>query len=233
MSDIEPTTFYDNGDQVVLFKCIVDFVHALKEMFGEKQHSLELYDLLMEKTGLIHQDPINKHIHIFYKFLNLNSEGILKKQESLMETWIIEYSDKVYIDLKDIFKMACESDKEMIWIHLLTMMAVIIPTSSAKSILMKNKNETKPEVGGESNFLRNIVEKVGQHIDPSKTENPAEMMSGIMQSGVFNELVDEMNKGVNSGEINIESMIGNFQNMMGSMSDLLNSSSLNDLKKLE
>ena len=52
-----------------------------------------------------------------------------------------------------------------------------------------------------------------------------------MQSGVFNELVDEMNRGVNSGEINIESMIGNFQNIMGSMSDLINPT--NDLKKLE
>ena len=86
-------------------------------MFGEKQHSLELYDLLMEKTGLIHQDPINKHIHIFYKFLNLNSEGILKKQESLMETWTIEYSDKVTKKPTQIYKYLYVFVNELVTIY--------------------------------------------------------------------------------------------------------------------
>ena len=65
------------GDQIVLFKCIVDFVHALREMFGEKQHSLELYDLLLDKTGLIHQEPIKKHIQIFHHFVLQNENAIL------------------------------------------------------------------------------------------------------------------------------------------------------------
>ena len=71
----------DSNDQIVLFKCIVDFIHALKEMFGEKQHSLELYDLLMEKTGIIHQEPNKKHIHLFFQFVSENQDSILERNK--------------------------------------------------------------------------------------------------------------------------------------------------------
>jgi len=48
----QPTNpLVDASDQIVLFKCIVDFVHALRELYGEQQHSLELYALLF-LTGL-------------------------------------------------------------------------------------------------------------------------------------------------------------------------------------
>ena len=79
----------DSSDQIVLFKCIVDFVHALRELYGEQQHSLELYALLLEKTGIIHQDPIKKHITLFYQFVFDNQEAILENSETLFNSWTI------------------------------------------------------------------------------------------------------------------------------------------------
>lgn len=222
MSFVESTPKYDNGDQIVLFKCIVDFVHALREMFGEKQHSLELYDLLMDKTGIIHQEPIKKHIQIFHHFVLQNENAILKKDTSLMEIWKIQYSDKVYIDMKHIFELASEETKKTIWIHLLTITAVLLPTSPAKEMLTKKKQPKKnTEEGKEDDFLKNIVEKVGKHIDPTKSSDPAGMMTNIMESGVFTELVQDMNENINNGNIDLGKMMGSLQTMMGNVSDML------------
>ena len=60
-------------DTIFLFKCIVDFIHCLRDLYGENQHSLELYDLLMEKTGIVHEEPIKKHILSWRKFCKENS----------------------------------------------------------------------------------------------------------------------------------------------------------------
>tara|TARA_B100001248_G_C27261909_1_gene398849 strand:+ start:104 stop:817 length:714 start_codon:yes stop_codon:yes gene_type:complete len=233
MKSVEPNQIYDNGDQIVLFKCIVDFIHALREMFGDKQHSLELYDLLMEKTGIIHQDPIKKHIKLFHEFVMKNENAILKKDLTLMEVWKIRYSDKVYIDLHSIFEMASEETKNMIWVHLLTLLAVLVPSSAAKTVLSEKSaenQEIKSNDGlNEDDFLKNIVDKVGKHIDPTKTSDPAGMMNGIMESGVFTDLVKEMNDNINNGNIDLGKMMGSLQSMMGNVSDMLqNTDKLNN-----
>lgn len=220
-------------DTIFLFKCIVDFIHCLRDLYGENQHSLELYDLLMEKTGIVHEEPIKKHIHLFYEFLRENEEAILENSPTLIKKWKIEYSDKVYIDLKPIFEDCSESDMKVLWQHLLTLLAVLIPTSQAKQILKQQKNKKKKKNqktnkknsnSGETNeddFLSNIMDKVGKHIDPSKTSNPAEMMTGIMSSGLFGELMDDMNKGMSSGDLDINKMMGSLQGMIGNLSTMM------------
>ena len=220
-------------DTIFLFKCIVDFIHCLRDLYGENQHSLELYDLLMEKTGIVHEEPIKKHIHLFYEFVRENEEAILENSPTLIKKWKIEYSDKVYIDLKPIFEYCSESDMKVLWEHLLTLLAVLIPTSQAKQILKQQKNKKKKKNqktnkknsnSGETNeddFLSNIMDKVGKHIDPSKTSNPAEMMTGIMSSGLFGELMEDMNKGMSSGDLDINKMMGSLQGMIGNLSTMM------------
>ena len=203
-------------DTIVLFKCIVDFIHCLREMFGKQQHSLELYDLLMEKTGIVHQEPIRKHIQLFRNFLTVNENAILENNEENMKQWKIEFSEKVFIDLKGIFSICVESDKETIWQHLLTLMAVLIPTSNAKNVLKEKKaNKNK-----EGDFLTNLINKVEKHVDPSSASDPAQMMSGILSSGLFSELMDDMNRGMSDGDLDITKMMGSLQGMIGNMSNM-------------
>jgi hypothetical protein len=203
-------------DTIVLFKCIVDFIHCLREMFGKQQHSLELYDLLMEKTGIVHQDPIKKHVKLFRDFLKINEDAILENNEEKMTQWKIEYSEKVFIDLKAIFLICVESDKQTIWQHLLTLMAVLIPTSNAKNVLKDKKlNKNK-----EGDFLTNLINKVEKHVEPSSASDPAQMMSGILSSGLFSELMEDMNRGMSDGDLDITKMMGSLQGMIGNMSNM-------------
>ena len=210
----------NNEDNVFLFKCIVDFIHSLNELYGEKYHNLQLYDLLMDKTGIVHEEPIRKHIHLFYDFVRENEDSILERNLTLIKVWKIEYSEKVFIDLKPIFEEANNEDKQCIWNHLLTLLAILIPTSKAKQIL-KEMKEKKKKKGNEEDFLTNIMDKVGQHINPSTSSNPAEMMNDIMGSGLFTELMSDMNKGMSNGDLDVNVMMGSLQNMIGRLSNMI------------
>lgn len=224
MSDILQSEI-KNEDNIFLFKCIVDFIHCLRDLYGEKQHSLKLYDLLMEKTGIVHEEPIQKHVHIFYHFVKENEEGILENDVSFFKEFKIEYSEKVFIDFKPIFDEISSDDKECLWEHLLTLLAVIIPTSKAKKILTDRKKkgkEKKNETGtNEDNFLTNVMEKVGRQIDPSQVSDPSQMMTNIMSSGVFTELMSDMNSGMTNGDLDINKMMGSLQGMIGNLSTML------------
>ena len=209
-------------DNVFLFKCIVDFIHSLNELYGEKYHSLQLYDLLMDKTGIVHEEPIRKHIHLFFEFVRENENAILENNPTFINQWKIEYSDKVYIDLKPIFEESSPENLTCIWNHLLTLLAVLIPTSKAKQILKEMKEKKKS--GNEEDFLSNIMDKVGKQIDPSKTSNPAEMMTGIMSSGLFTELMNDMNEGMSNGDLDINKMMGSLQGMIGNLSNMIDKS---------
>ncbi len=223
----DQNTLVDSSDQIVLFKCIVDFVHALRELYGDQQHSLELYALLLEKTGIIHQDPIKKHITLFYQFVFDNQEAILENSETLFNSWTISYSEKVYVDLKQIFTTCSVEDKRVIWQHLLTLLAVLIPTSRAKEILQRKKEKAMAAREDKSDtFLTDMIEKVGKHIDPSKTTDPTEMMNNIMNSGVFSELVSDMSENMNNGNLDVKKIMGNLQGMLGNISNMMDDSSL-------
>jgi hypothetical protein len=84
----------------------------------------------------------------------------------------------------------------------------------------QEKKKSKGEKGNEEEFLTNIINKVGSQIDPS-TANPAEMMTNLMSSGIFTELVDNMNQGLTKGDLDLGKMIGSLQSMMGNLNTMV------------
>jgi hypothetical protein len=208
-----------NDSSVLMFKAISSFIHDLNETYGKSQKSLCLYAALIEKTGLVHEEPIKKHIKCFHDFVIENDEGIINKDIQMFNTHVIRYSEKVFIDLKDIFKLAEKnlSDIQEIWKHLLTLSALMNPVSQAKKVLQTDQEK---EQNTEDNFLSGLIDKIGKHVDPSSS-NPMESMSSLMSSGVFNEIMTSMNDGINDRKLDMQSMVGGLQKMIGSLSDMI------------
>lgn len=209
-----------NDSSVLIFKAIVSFIRDLNEIYGKSQKSLCLYAALIEKTGLIHEEPIRKHIQSFHTFITENEDAILKKDASLFNSPIIKYSDKVFVDVGEIMKLAKNntSDIQEIWKHLLTLSALLNPASQAKQILQSDKeNESE---SSQDNFLNDLIDKIGKHVDPSSA-NPMESMSSLMSSGVFSEIMSSMNEGMQDGKLDMRSMVGGLQKMIGSLSDMI------------
>ena len=58
-----------NDSYLLIFKAISNFVKDLVPNFGEQQRSLILYNHLIEKTSIIHEKAIKKHILAWKTFL--------------------------------------------------------------------------------------------------------------------------------------------------------------------
>jgi hypothetical protein len=205
---------------VVIFKTISNFVFDLSSFYGKKQRSLLLYKRLIEKTTLVHETTINKHIELFKKFCISNREAIQNQDHTKLADNFITYSEKVFIDMKNIFELADNESKNVIWKHLLTITAFVDPSSNAKKLLkeMSEDSKSKGESGNEANFLSNIIEKVEKNIDPEEaSKNPMAAVSSIMSSGVFTDLISNMQSGIEKGDLDLGKLMGTVQGMLGSM----------------
>ena len=198
---------------LITFKTISNFTNDLGEVFSEKHRPLKLYAHLINKTTLAHEKPIEKHIEGFRLFCVANRDAISNKSVKKLAKEKIIYSKKVYINMKEIFHMADAETSEVIWMHLLTISALVDPAGKAREIL---KEASSKGGGGEVNFLTDIISKVEANVKPNS--NPMEAVSAIMQSGIFSELVSGMGTGLQDGSLDISKLVGTVQKMVTQLS---------------
>ena len=207
-------TSKDSEMLLIQFKAISNFTTCLGEVFGKKQKSLKLYAHLISRTTLAHEKPIAKHIEAFKVFCTANREAIAEKVPSKLVKNRIIYSQRVFIDMAEIFSWADQETGRIIWKHLLTIAALVDPTGKARQILKESSK--KGTAGTEADFLTNIIGKVEEHVDPEA--NPMEAVASIMQSGVFTELVGGMGNGLQDGSLDLGKLMGTVQNMVTGLS---------------
>ena len=208
--------------RVLVFKYICNFIKDLTESFGERQKSLFLYSHLVEKTGIMHEEPIKKHVSLFYQFVKANEDAIMEKDSTKFNSYSIFYSEKVGIDLKEIFEWADTQEKNAIFKHLLALLAVLEPSSSAKELLKKeiDSKKKKGEDGNEEMFLKNIIDKVSSEMD-TDMDNPMQLMSKMMTSGVFKDIVEDMNSSLSEGSLDMGKMVNTMQMIMGNLGNMM------------
>lgn len=198
------------AENLIIFKAISNCVKDLGESFKTNQRSLLLYKHLIEKTTIMHEEPIKKHINAWKVFCLNNSKAILDTDFSKLQGKV-EYSSKVVLDFKEIFSIATKSEQKIIWQHLLNIHAFMDPSSRAKELLKKQM-----ESGGkEDEFLHNIINKVESQVDPMA--NPMDAVGSIMKSGIFSDLVEGMNSGINDGSMNMGKLLGSVNKMVASL----------------
>lgn len=197
--------------QLAVFNAISKFISCLNECYGPKQLSLQLYNTLLNKTTLSHTEAIEKHISLFKVFCTDNQEAILERKNDLIQNYNIEYSDKIKIDFKQIFELADNSEKSVIWNHILIICAYLNPQVRAKEILMKDKDNTN-----ESSFLNDIISTVENNVGED-VNDPMKAVGNIMSSGVFTNLVGNMTSGLQNGDLDLGKLVGTVNNMVGTL----------------
>jgi hypothetical protein len=224
--------------QSKIFNQIVTFVDDLATEFGTKQHSLILYNRLLSKTKLEHQDSVKKHIKAFENFTNKNRLAILDKDVTKFVDTKILYSVKVHIKMDEIFKMADTNTSNNIWKYLLVITRMINPADTAVLKLLEKVNEEK---SNESNFLTNIISDIEKHVDPNTTDPMAAIM-GLVSSGAFTNIISTMSASVEDGSIDMNKLFGSVQGMMSTfiqqptkqsspITEVSNTTSLDELKE--
>ena len=191
------------------FGLINDFVTDLNEVFGSKQHSLLLYNCLLGKTSIKNVDSVNKHVTAFTNFVTKNHSAIINKDHSLFCDPIISFSPKVKINMDEIFKMSDAETSRIIWKHLLVITNSVDPSEEAMNILKKSLEEKSKE--GE--FLTNLVQNIEQSVGDTGNADPISAIMGLMSSGVFSNLIENMT----SGNLDMGKMLLTAQGMMSSL----------------
>jgi hypothetical protein len=93
-------------NSLIAFKAITTFTKELTSVFGKTHRPLKLYNHLITKTTLAHDEIIKKHIQAFREFCVENSEALYEKNKEKITKTKVEYSNRVYIDLKLILNKA-------------------------------------------------------------------------------------------------------------------------------
>jgi hypothetical protein len=213
-----------DNTSVLIFKAITQFVSELHQEFGSKYKNIALYNRLLERTGIVHVGPINKHIDCFRVFFEKNQNAIEEQNPSSFTETKISYSDRVFIDLVQVLKHSSKDNSKIIWQHLLTIWGLIDPTSKARNLLHNIIKESKEssdskDSSSEEDFLSNIINKVEQSVDKSKIDsnNPMSAIGNLMQSGVMTDLVNGMQKGLSDGSLNVGKLMSSVQTMIGKL----------------
>jgi len=215
--------------ELITFNCISKFVGELSDLYGKKQKSLAYYKRLLDKTTINNVEPIKKHIKAFKTFC-VDNRGIIhaKDSEKMKESSsnIIMYSNLVSIDMGHIFRLISKEETkeeinditEAVWKHILTISAMVDPAGKAKEILKKNSESSeKKDEGNEFDFISGIIDKVEKNVDPNS--NPMEAVTSIMQSGVFTEMIGDMSKNLQEGNLDLGKLMGTVTGLVSNMGD--------------
>lgn len=219
LADLTHSAASLSQDALLPFKAIHSFVMSLNEEFGNVNKPLRLYARLIEQTTFSHEQPIRKHVQGFTQFCVENRNAIYDKCHADFKETTIRYSDRVYLNMAELFELADAEQRSVMWQHLLTISALVDSAGRAKQIL-KESTRSSVAAASEANFLTDIIEKVEQNIniDGNSSGNPFEAIGQIMNSGVFTELIGSMNDKVSSGQLDLGKMMGVVQSMVSTMS---------------
>lgn len=207
--------------QILIFKAITGFISDIHSEFGKKYKSVALYNRLLEKTGIMNNGPILKHIECFRQFFDKNRQAMEKQDIAFLVETKISYSSNVYVDVYQLISHTTEENAKIIWKHLLAIWNLIDPLSGATRIMKEHfASSSSSSDNKEQDFLSNIMSKVQESAEKAninEKSNPMEALTSLMQSGAMNDLVSGMYKGLSDGSLDIGKLMGSVQGMMGGM----------------
>lgn len=220
----------DDNTNLITFKAICVFVKDLADVYGAKHVGLQLYNRLVEKTTIMHEKPVAKHVETFQAFCAANRAAILAQDLTTTPGPVrtVTYSEKVTFDIVSILEEEADPEaREAIYLHLLTILYFVDPESSIQAKVAINAIKRKdaapspqeivPVAPGtnEGQFINELIASVEKTVDPSKVTNPLEAVQTVLSSGVFTEMLGKMQQGMASGQLNIGKLMGAMSGMMG------------------
>jgi hypothetical protein len=184
------------------FSKILAFVNELNRNFGNKHKNLGLYyTFLKEKTPLSNKKAISKQNEVFKKFLENNREAVLNMDVKLLNDENISFSEKVYINLKQLLKENKDA-VEVIFKHLQLISALLLEDNTMVEALKEDR---------ESKFLDKYVSKIDELFkNTNGVEDPMAAAMNLLQSGALSDMTKELK----DGKLNVGKLISSLQEKM-------------------
>lgn len=217
-----------NEINLTTFKVILDFINDLFEIFGQQQHSLALYHRLVSRTMVSDVAMISRHVQVFKSFCESNRVAICEKNGNKLSPSVIVFSDRIKINLYSILKKSDKETAETIWKYLLTLSVCVDANSPARDVLQQDavsavhNRQQSSDLSGISSVFTDMMSTMQEELekaDIQPSDNPMEMVAGLMKSGAIESIMKKFSGKMESGEINIGSIMGLAQGLMKDMGD--------------
>lgn len=204
-----------------IFKAITEFADQLNDAFGKDNISVHKVYLILFKTSLTNRKVVNRHLVIFNEFLSMNRIPLLAKTHQEFVIKSIQLTERIGMNVRDIIEKADEPTRAIIWQHLFNIMYQFNPEDTIVKQELKMSianNDTR-----ENKFLKDTFSKFEDVMksNDGTQKDPMAMMSGLLQSGFLNDMIGNINNGVNKGDLNIKSLISNVQHLLGNLSETI------------
>lgn len=201
-----------------IFTTIQTFVGELTEQF-EDNKPLALYNHLLTKTTTEHSGAINKHINIFKDFCITNRGAIESNNIKMFEESNIMYSDKVFINIRDIILDTDDESKQVIWKHLMVLSAYLDKESIAKDMLMARQRDENESVEPKdcTNFITNMVDDISKKLDIPEDKdniNIGEIMGKMVSSGAITDIFTSVQNGMQNGDLDLPGLLNSAKDLM-------------------
>ena len=234
----------DTMNNLVVFKTISMFVKELGNFYGKIFKNVNLYMHLIDRTTFSHDLAIQKHVDAFKHFCTENIESILVSDYKTLKKKTVKYSKKVYINFQLIFeKTESPETRKTIWKYLQLISLNLLPEfkEALKNKLLQNKNNSSTNsatnssaenAGSEELFLQDIIQKIESNVNLTDTSNPMDAVSGIMQSGLFTDMMTGMNTGFKNGTLDMKNMPNAIQKIISKLNPPSNSKGKSQFNKM-
>lgn len=201
------------------FDSILNFLSDLAEAFPNTSAGSYYSYITNIKVG--DKEERSKNVKLFSAFCAANRDEIVKDSLEQLKMHKICYSDsEVPFDIQEVFDDSTFSDnREIILKHLLTISALVDEESNAKQILLSMERSNIFGDPSITSLFGKITEDIERQ-DMGGTTDPMKMIENLMKSESFGSLVSSLTSKVQSGEINVNNLMG----MAALGNGLLNSS---------
>ncbi len=184
-----------------VFKAIADFVVDLDTVFGSENKPIAFYKSLVEKTTIIHEKPVLKHIELFKTFCTENISALTERDSSKLKQATIAYSERVFINVQQVLTGGNKETRDAIWKHLLTINALINPTEDALVLLQSSDKRNSDDL------IQDIIDTVTENVDPSSTGDPIAAAMRLVNSGKLASIITNLTEQFTNGTLNPEAML--------------------------
>ena len=204
-----------------IFKAVCEFAEQLNDAFGKDDVSINKVFRILLKTSMTNRKVVNRHVVLFHDFVTINRIPILGKVHNEFLQPEINLTERIGMNLKEVIEKADKPTRSIIWQHLFNIMYLFNPDD----VIVKNELKTSISENNitENKFLKDTFSKFEEVMKGTDTsqKDPMAMMGNLLQSGFLNDMIGNINSGVNNGDLNIKSLINNVQHLLGNLSDTI------------
>ena len=152
------------------------------------------------------------------ELLDLDNPFLLKDGKVVVPSGLlIQFTQKIKINLSDVLSDFPESYTETIRQHLLTILRVSFPTNLKYKSALESTYKEKPAEAkastGSANFIADLVSNVQKQVEQNKDNNDLGALIGSVMSNVLPMALNNANQKMKSGELSKESLMAAIPNL--------------------